>query len=44
MLTNNSNENRNKTCRDHDVTTANAMNNKLPAKLKRWSDRGDYAP
>ena len=38
---NNSNENRNKSCRDDDGTSANAMNTKLPAKLNRQSDRGD---
>ena len=27
---NNSNENRNKSCPDHDITMANAMNNELP--------------
>ena len=38
---NNSNENRNKSCRDDDGTSANAMNTKLPAKLNRRLDRGD---
>ena len=41
---NNSNENRNKTRRDHDTTMATAMNNKLLAELKGWSDKGDNAP
>ena len=38
---NNSNENRNKSCRDDDGTSVNTMNTKLPAKLNRRSDRGD---
>ena len=37
---NNSNENRNKSCRDDDGTMAHGYNNQLPAKLNRWSDRG----
>ena len=41
---NNSNENRNKSCRDDDGTMAHGYNNQLPAKLNRWSDRGNYAP
>ena len=41
---NNSNENRNKSCRDYDGTMAHGYNNQLPAKLNRWSDKGDYAP
>ena len=41
---NNSNENRNKTRRDHHITMATAMNIKLPAELKGWSDTGDGLP
>ena len=38
----NSNENRTKTCCDHDITMANTMNNnKLPLELFVWSDRQD---
>ena len=38
---NNSNENRNETRRNHDITIADAMSNKLPAKLNGRSDTGD---
>ena len=38
---NNSNENKNKSRRDHDITMANAMNTKLPAKIKGWCGTGD---
>ena len=41
---NNSNENRNKTRRDHDITMAGTFNDKLPAKLTGWSDTGDGVP
>ena len=41
---NNSNENRNKSCRDDDGTMAHGYNNQLTANLNKWSDRGDYAP
>ena len=30
-----------KTRRDHDITMANAMNTKLPAKIKGWCGTGD---
>ena len=43
-MDNNSNANRNKSRRDHDITMANAMNNKLPAELKGWYDIGDGLP
>ena len=38
---NNSNENRNKTRRDHDITMAGSYNNREVAKLPTWYDRGD---
>ena len=39
---NNSNENRrNETRRNHDITIADAMSNKLPAKLNGRSNTGD---
>ena len=38
---NNSNENRNKSRRDHDITMAGSYNNREVAKLPTWSDRGD---
>ena len=37
-------KNWNKTRRDHDIIMANAMNNKLPAKINGWSDTGDGLP
>ena len=43
-IDNNSNENRNKPCRDHDDTMANAMNNKYLLKILIQSDRGDSLP
>ena len=41
LLDNNSNENRNKSRRDHDITMAGSYNNREVAKLHTWSDRGD---
>ena len=41
---NNSNENRNETRRNHDITIADAMSNKLPAKINGRSDTGDCLP
>ena len=41
---NNSNENRNKSCRDDDGTKAHGYSNQLPAKLNRWSNTGDGVP
>ena len=41
LLNNNSNENRNKSRRDHDITMAGSYNNREVAKLPTWSDRGD---
>ena len=38
---NNSNENRNKTRRDHDLTMAGSFNNREVEMLPTWSDRGD---
>ena len=35
---NNSNENRNKSCCDHDITMAGAYNNRILAKLATYSD------
>ena len=38
---NNSNENGNKSRRDHDITMAGSYNNRELALLPTWSDRGD---
>ena len=38
---NNSNENRNKTRRDHDITMAGYWNNQILAIILAWSTRGD---
>ena len=40
-IDNNSNENRNKSRRDHDITMAGSCNNREVAKLPTWSVRGD---